>query len=121
MANIVVVEVSCGEYEKENLLKLLYFTLSNILNYKSNSNSIGDCTFVTDKFYITFDVYILLMSITKSGDPIVLMCLKYVHHKQAMTLSQVEQWKVAEDKEIHSLEKKNVHKPAILPDGQQLL
>ena len=62
------------EYEKENLPKLLYVTLPNMLHYKSNSYSIDDCTFITDKFYITNDVCSLLTSITNSGDPTVLTC-----------------------------------------------
>ena len=56
------------------LPKLLYVTLPNMLNYKSDSYSIDDCTFVTDKFYIINDVCLLLTSITNSEDPIVLMC-----------------------------------------------
>ena len=41
--------------------------------------------------------------------------------RQAMASPQAEHWKVAEYKDIHSLEKKNVLKPVILPDDQHLL
>ena len=119
------------EYEQENAPKLLYVTLPNMLNYKSNTYSIDDCSFATDSFRINNDVCLLLMNIANSGDPIVSNVVETgisateigipSTHKQAMTSPQAEQWKIAEDKEIHSLQKKNVLKPAVLPDGQHLL
>ena len=119
------------DYEKDNLPKLLYVTLPNMINYKSNTYSIDDCTFATDKFRINDDVCLLLTNIANSGDAIVSNVLETgvsateigipSTHKQAMSSPHAHQWQVAENNEIHSLEKKNVLKPSILPEGQHLL
>ena len=102
-----------------------------MINYKSNTYSIDDYTFATDKFRITDDAYLMLTNIANSGDPIVSKVQEAgisateigipSTHKQAMSSPQANQWQVAENNVIHSLEKKNVLKPSILPDGQHLL
>ena len=41
--------------------------------------------------------------------------------RQAMASPQAKQWKVAELKDIHSLEQNDDLKPVILPDDQNLI
>ena len=120
-----------NDYEQDNLPQLMYLTLPNMMNYKSNIYTIDDCTFAYDKFPITNNMCLLLSNIANSGDSIVSNVLETgvsateigipSTHKQAMASPQAEKWKVAESNEIHSLEKKNVLKPSILPEGQHLL
>ena len=92
---------------------------------------IQNYNFTYDTFNITPELCLSLNNIANTGDVLVSNVLKTgfsatqiaipATHKQAMSTPEADKWIDAEKNEIHSLEKKQVLKPSILPEGQHLL
>jgi len=118
------------KYKKE-LLHILLLALPNIITYNSNeydNNNNGNDIF--DTFSVSEESLTKLNKIAVNDN-----LVSYVleaglgvtdiaipsTHKQALKSPHSEKWLQAEDSEIHSLQKKKVLQPCVLPEGKTMI
>ena len=130
-------KILIDKYQHElNSINLSNLYLPNLLIYNSNiytsdvnNNNIDNCTF--DATDIDKNLSTQLKNIANNGDSIVCNLLQTSlsateiiipsTHRQVLLSPQSVQWLKAESDEIHSLEKKQVLKAMVLPEGHSLL